>query len=368
MKRGTFFEKIKSGKKLKLGGKFISTHRDLEHSSKIPDHWTARLNCILEELADAEKSKPTPAGEIGKLESKISASGIELGKWAGRNEAGDKIAIFAAKLSDSADLFIELPHAHIIHNGELFTAQIESQDILMKLQQAAIATPNKFKGSKIAKGPATGKTEETLVSEGYNYIAGMDEAGRGTWAGPIVGAVVCWSKDIKLPPVSDSKALSDEDRNRLAKEIKEIAPYGIGVVEAEEVDRIGIDAANRKIFELALADMKLKSPAIVAEMIMIDGNPIKPEKINLTAPFKCITQGESSSIAIAAASILAKTSRDHIMIEMAKTHPGYGFEAHKGYGTPQHIKTLKLKGPCQEHRKSFAPIKALLQEQPSLGL
>lgn len=363
MKRSSFFEKIKTGRQIKLGGKFVPTHQDDEtHSCKeVPTLWLDKLNQVLEELAIAESNSPTPAGEPGLLQSQTLKAQVETGKWAGRKDNGDRAAIFAVLLPKKDFLFVQDNIAYLIIKGVTYSTPTPEKLHTM-FQKAANNTHNKFKGSKVCKAPASGKTEDHFFSqEGVHVIAGLDEAGRGAFAGPIVGAVVALKKGDSLPPVMDSKGMTEEDRLETRKSIQAATAFGIGIVEADEIDQMGIDKANRLIFMRAVADMEERNPGLKVDQFVIDGNPIKAADFELPAPFHCITQGESVSKTIAAASIIAKTERDLIMCRMAEEYPGFGFEAHKGYGTVAHQKALKVLHPCKIHRKSYAPIKALLQ-------
>lgn len=191
-------------------------------------------------------------------------------------------------------------------------------------------------------------------------IIGLDEAGRGPWAGPIVAAAVALTAE---PPkgVRDSKKVPEKERETLANLIRQSVPYGIGEVSAEEIDTHGLGWANRVVFLRALDDLRQKSPELVIESLRIDGNPIRHPDFTPRVPFVCITQGESKHPEIACASLLAKTHRDSLLKTLDELHPKYGFANHKGYGTQLHQKALREFGPIPKvHRMSVAPIKALL--------
>lgn len=364
--KGQFFEKIKSGKRLKVGGKFVSTHRDLAAHQPMSPIWEQRALEVVREIADYESSRPTPAGEEYSLACSASKQPLQLGKWVGRSDHGEKEVIFAARVNPEVAIFIELPSIFVLHREQIYSCQLKDIGVSEQLMQAAKNTHNKFKGSKIARNPATGKTEEKFWQEGKTYVAGLDEAGRGAWAGPIMAAAVLVSPDSDIPTVQDSKALSPADREKLEQEVKEKLPYGIGSVSSEEIDKIGIDPANRLAFERAVSDLRQRHPGCTIDHIIVDGNPIKPGTITFPAPHSSITQGEITSKSIAAASILSKTGRDRIMTQLDQEHPGYGFAEHKGYGTPQHQKALARLGVCPVHRASYAPVRAHLS--PSLGI
>ena len=368
--RGLFFEKIKSGKKVKVGGKFMPTHRDMQKQLHMPTHWEARALDVARAIAEYEVAKPTPAGEEAEITLPVNNENISLGKWVGRSDAGDKEVIFAAKLNTATYMFVENNNIYIVHDNSSFFHPIQEQDLIEKFMKAAQNTHNKYKGSKIAKNPATGATEAEYWNKGIVAIGGLDEAGRGAWAGPIVSAAVCLTRGNvdQLPAVQDSKALSKEDREAMEAKIKACVPYGVGEVSAEEIDKIGIDAANRLCFERAVSALHASFPSSKIDHLVIDGNPIPEGKVHFDCPYSCITQGEKTSKAVAAASILAKTHRDRILEKYGKEYPGYGFEEHKGYGTPQHQKALKSLGACACHRQTYAPIRKIIEANQELEL
>ena len=187
--------------------------------------------------------------------------------------------------------------------------------------------------------------EDGCLLEGYQVICGVDEAGRGPLAGPVCAAAVILPQHIEIPGLNDSKKLSDKRRREIFPIIKEQAlAYGIGFASHEEIDEINILQATYLAMERALAQLKL-SP----ELALIDGNRAKDFGI----PVRTVVKGDSLSANIAAASVLAKVTRDDWMLEQAKLYPEYGFEVHKGYGTKAHYEALSAHGPCPIHRKSF---------------
>ena len=192
--------------------------------------------------------------------------------------------------------------------------------------------------------------EKKLIAEGKKLIAGIDEAGRGPLAGPVVAAAVILPEKASMPGLDDSKKLTAKRREELYKLITaEAMAWGIGMVDNEEIDEIGILVAAMKAMRSAVANMKI-SPGIV----IIDGN--------CSPGFECeerlIVDGDSLCRSIAAASIIAKITRDRIMVEMESIFPGYGFIRHKGYGSREHIEALGKIGPCQIHRFSFKIVPA----------
>ena len=188
---------------------------------------------------------------------------------------------------------------------------------------------------------------------GKNYVAGIDEAGRGAWCGPVAAAAVILPADEqilnKLQGVRDSKLMSAKQRNFWAEKIKEHALcWQVAMASHEEIDEMGIVPATRLAMQRAIEGLQ---PS--AEFLLIDAVKLTKIKIDQTSLIK----GDQKSLSIAAASVLAKTSRDALLIELAETYPHYGFERHKGYGTKAHRRNMNQFGPCEIHRKSFAPVK-----------
>ena len=187
--------------------------------------------------------------------------------------------------------------------------------------------------------------EEELFSQGYQLVCGVDEAGRGPLAGPVCAAAVILPKHLVIPGLDDSKKLSDKCRRELFPMIKEQAvAFGIGLASHEEIDEINILQATFLAMERAIAQLQVKP-----EYALIDGNREK----DFGLPVKTVVKGDSLSSSIAAASVLAKVTRDDLMLEMAEEYPGYGFEIHKGYGTKAHYAALAEKGPSPIHRMTF---------------
>lgn len=187
--------------------------------------------------------------------------------------------------------------------------------------------------------------ENSLYAEGYKMICGVDEAGRGPLVGPVCAAAVILPKGLELPGLNDSKKLTDKKRRELFPIIKEQAiAYGIGLASHEEIDEINILQATYLAMERALQQLEGK-----ADFALIDGNRAK----DFGFPVRTVVKGDSLSASIAAASILAKVTRDDIMLEMAEKHPEYGFEVHKGYGTKAHYEALRVHGYSPIHRMTF---------------
>lgn len=195
------------------------------------------------------------------------------------------------------------------------------------------------------------ETEKRLAKEGYKYIAGIDEAGRGPLAGPVYAAAVILPPDIRLDGINDSKKLSPKKREELFDEItKKAVSYSIFAVDEKKIDEINILNATYMAMNGAAEALSQKP-----DYVIIDGNSIK----NMSYPHETIVKGDAKSISIAAASVLAKVARDRYITEMAKTYPEYGFERHKGYGTKEHTDAILKYGITPIHRKTF--LKKLLE-------
>ena len=187
--------------------------------------------------------------------------------------------------------------------------------------------------------------ENSLYSNGYKVICGVDEAGRGPLAGPVCAAAVILPRDLEIPGLTDSKKLTDKKRRELFPIIKEQAiAYGIGFASEQEIDEINILQATFLAMQRAIDQLEGK-----ADMALIDGNRQK----DFGLPAVTVVKGDSLSASIAAASVLAKVTRDDLMLEMAETYPEYGFEIHKGYGTKAHYEALRKYGASPIHRQSF---------------
>lgn len=182
-------------------------------------------------------------------------------------------------------------------------------------------------------------------SLGLHLICGVDEAGRGPLAGPVCAAAVILPEHLQIPGLNDSKKLTDKKRRELFPLIQEQAvSYGIGLASEAEIDGINILQATFLAMRRALEQLTVRP-----EIALIDGN----RETDFGLPVKTVVKGDSLSANIAAASVLAKVTRDNIMIEMANQYPEYGFEIHKGYGTKAHYEALRTYGPCGIHRKTF---------------
>lgn len=194
--------------------------------------------------------------------------------------------------------------------------------------------------------------ELRLRQYGYHLVAGVDEAGRGPLAGPVVAAVCVLPPGFLLPYLNDSKQLSAEMRASLFEQLTNNPEvrYATGIVSVERIDEINILQASLEAMRLAIQNLKAQP-----DYLLIDGN----QPLNLTIPGETLVKGDSLSISIAAASVIAKETRDRIMVDAAERWPEYGFEQHKGYATLQHLEALRRFGPCPLHRRSFEPIKTM---------
>jgi ribonuclease HII len=207
--------------------------------------------------------------------------------------------------------------------------------------------------------------ERELYARGHRVIAGVDEAGRGAWAGPLVAGAVILPRPEELnrtprlayalDALRDSKMLSPETRERLLPLIREVAlGVGVGIVSPGLIDVIGIGPANRLAWVRAL-----RALGMPPDHLLLDAFKLPAMRL----PQKAIIRGDEACMSIAAASIVAKVTRDAIMQELDESHPGWGFAQHKGYGTRQHCDAIRLLGITPLHRKSFAPIKAAILGQ-----
>jgi ribonuclease HII len=189
--------------------------------------------------------------------------------------------------------------------------------------------------------------EKKLWKNGFKFVAGLDEAGRGPLAGPVVAGAVVILKKINFAGINDSKKISEKQREEIYKILinhKHIK-WGIGIVSEKVIDKINILEATKLAMQKAIKNLK-------ADFLILDGN----FKINSKIPQKSIVKGDQKVFSVAAASIIAKVTRDRIMQKYHKKYPQYGFEKHRGYGTKAHFACLKKFGPCKIHRRSFYPV------------
>jgi len=194
--------------------------------------------------------------------------------------------------------------------------------------------------------------ENELYEKGYNYIAGIDEVGRGPLVGPVVAAAVILPKDFFMEEINDSKKISEKKREYLYNIINENAiSIGIGVVNNKRIDEINIYEATKEAMIMAINNLNIKP-----EYLLIDAM-----KLSTEIPSLSIIKGDAKSESIAAASIIAKVYRDRMMYELEEKYPMYDFKNNKGYGTKKHLEALKKYGPIDEHRRSFKPVLEVME-------
>ena len=194
-------------------------------------------------------------------------------------------------------------------------------------------------------GPDLWEYERTLHRQGIALVCGVDEAGRGPLAGPVCAAAVILPEGAELPGLDDSKKLTEKKREALLPRIEEAAvSYGIAFASVEEIEQMNILSAALLAMERAIGQLE-PAPALA----LIDGNTTR----GISVPARSIVGGDGKCASIAAASVLAKVTRDHLILELAEQYPQYGFEKHKGYGTKEHYAALEKYGPSPVHRPSF---------------
>ena len=198
--------------------------------------------------------------------------------------------------------------------------------------------------------------ENYYTEEKVNFIVGVDEAGRGPLCGPVVAACCILPRDYKNEHINDSKKLSEKKREIAYKEIIENAlDYGIGIVDAKRIDEINIYEATKEAMHIAISKLKISY-----DLILTDAMKLQNEKVEVIPLIK----GDAKCECIAAASIIAKVTRDHILEEYDEKYPQYGFKSHKGYGTKKHIEAIKQYGIIKDfHRESYEPIKSLIKNK-----
>lgn len=200
------------------------------------------------------------------------------------------------------------------------------------------------------------KYEKELYKENYKLIGGVDEVGRGPLVGPVVAACCVLPSDFYLEGLTDSKKLSEKKRDIFFEYIKEHAiAYGVGVVSPERIDEINIYEASREAMIIAIKEVQKQIPL---EVVLVDAMPL-----NIDIKSISIIHGDALSISIAAASVIAKVTRDKMMYELDKKYPEYGFASHKGYPTKKHIEAINKYGLIEGYRKTYGPVKKVLEEK-----
>lgn len=223
----------------------------------------------------------------------------------------------------------------------------------MKSASSRTKARGKAAAPKLVRPIPTLALETLLVDSSGGPVCGVDEAGRGPWAGPVSAAAVILHPDDLPEGVDDSKVLTAERRAALEIEIKARAvAWGVGFASVEEIAELNILHATGLAMCRAVEALSVQPVAA-----LVDGN----YRFKLPCEVQTVVGGDGLSLSIAAASILAKTARDRLMVELDALYPGYGFASHKGYNAPAHQQALRELGPCPEHRRAWAPIKALLE-------
>ena len=197
----------------------------------------------------------------------------------------------------------------------------------------------------------TFELEAAELQLGMSPIAGVDEAGRGPWAGPVVAAAVILDPNRIPDNIDDSKALDEDGRAFIYNRLIKVADIGVGIAEIDRIDRDNILGATLWAMQAAVAQLNAKP-----RLVLVDGNRAP----RLSCETRTIVKGDAKCLSIAAASIIAKVTRDRIMIALARDYPGYGFERHKGYGTPEHQAAIASLGVSAVHRRSFKPVQLAL--------
>lgn len=200
------------------------------------------------------------------------------------------------------------------------------------------------------------RSEHVCSRETFTLV-GIDEAGRGPWAGPVVACAVSLHSDYFDPHLNDSKLLSAKARDSVYARLIKTAVFGLGIIEVEHIDSLNILNATHRAMKAALENLLSRLPEAQPDLVVIDGRPVPA----MGFAQKAIVRGDLKSAAIAAAGVIAKVTRDRLMCELHEIYPQYGFASHKGYGTRLHQQRLKQHGPSPIHRKSFAPVRELLE-------
>lgn len=195
--------------------------------------------------------------------------------------------------------------------------------------------------------------EKELYEKGIKIIGGTDEAGRGPLYGPVVAACVVLKEDFELVGLNDSKKLSEKKRNLFYDYITKNSIYGVGIVSSEEIDKINIYEASRKAMTIAIKKVQKQIPL---QYVLSDAMPIE-----IDVPVKPIIKGDAKSYTIAAASVIAKVTRDNLLYETDKKYPQYGFKNHKGYPTKKHLEAINKYGLIDGYRKTYSPVKKYIE-------
>ncbi|MDO8559682.1 MAG: ribonuclease HII [bacterium] len=197
--------------------------------------------------------------------------------------------------------------------------------------------------------------EKEMFAAGIKVVAGLDEVGRGAWAGPLIAGAVALTPELLRAGkriarlVRDSKTLSERQRERAYEQLTAALPWAVGTASAGEIDAFGVTAANQQALTRAAAALPAR-----ADFLLVDGRGF-----SFPTPYRQVVDGDARIFSVAAASIIAKVTRDRLMAMLHRRYPGYGFDRHRGYGTPEHQAALGRLGCCPLHRRSYRPIAAL---------
>lgn len=356
---------IKQGKKVKVGTKWLFTHKALRVSEDpIPAAYQDRLVQIVGILAMAEKSRPSGAGTNKELNIGGKA-GIGMSyKWLGKNEANLRTGIVGVGIDADHYLSVEMsspPMAFFHKEGKVYRMEVPSE-LHSVFSEILSRSPSKYLGGEEVQA-STG-VSDTQAFTTADCIVGVDDSGRGTLAGPFIAAAVMLKVNSELPEVFDSKVMERDARNELAQTLKKSGLiYACVSISAEVIDKIGITQANIEGFDMAIAECERKA-GVQAGAVLIDGGKLA---LKTQRPVSFLTKGESTSRAIAAASVLATSAHEEIMREMHLKYPDWGFDTNLGYGNKEHMRLIKVKEPSEIHRRSFNPLRTRLEKEKALA-
>jgi ribonuclease HII len=361
VKISPFIEMIKQGKRLKAGSFWLSTHRGSPLcQSPLPSSYMPRVMDVMRLLVTAEKAKPSPPGQSFQLAIGGKAGTGCSYKWLGKDGEGKRVAILGVRIDEQHHLSIEVGNravGYFHRDGDVYQVAVPP-DLQASCSEILARTPAKFIGKEEVT-PSTGIVEEQAFKK-HACLLGADESGRGTICGSLIVACVLLTPETSLPEVFDSKDLSREERRRICDVIKKSGvPFATASITAATIDRIGITAANALAFDQTIALCEAKAGR-KADLLLIDGGPL-PLKTPGEKQF--VTKGESVSRAIAAASIIATATHEQIMLELHQQFPQWELDKNLGYAQPGHFRNLERHGYCPEHRKSFSPIKQMVEQE-----
>jgi ribonuclease HII len=363
VKVNSFIESIKQGRRVKVGPAWLLTHRGRAASAEplLPSH-AERVQEILQLLAVAEKATPSTPGQTMVIDVR-HPKGVrgQTYKWLGKDEAGQRIGLVGVRIDPEHYLTVDLagpaPEAFFHSHARIFRLPVPP-DLHPVFQEILTRTPARFIGREDVR-PSTGTTEEQVFKD-HQVIQGCDDSGRSACAGPLVVASVCLTPSTRLPPVFDSKQIGHDEREHIYEQlVASGVPFAWAKIDAAEIDAIGLTVANAKAMQEAVALCETKA-GLKAECVLVDGSP-QPVLSHRKALF--LTRGESTSRAIAAASIIATVVHGQLMKLLHIKHPGWEFDQNRGYGNAGHLRLIQEKGLCPEHRRSFAPVKRFLQKE-----